>query len=179
MKNRLNELPRLTRDFLRAESYKPNDVFYSITGFLPFARNRDVQNIASDALLKQVVPYYSKRGLKANTGVYNFLVEPLKNANFHGASKASVIHFEVFMTPLVLVASYNDKGNYFKRQEIKEAWENRIEFPERHQVSADVHDQGIGFGAGTGILYSLADLIEVDTSSGTLYTGWMAKRFCS
>ena len=174
----LNNLPEKSREFLSADSYKPNDIFYSITGFLPFARNRFVQDIAKDALLKQVVPYYAKRGSQANTSVYNFLVEPLKNANFHGANKDSVIHFEVFMSPLVLLASYNDKGNYFKRPEVKEAWENRIEFPERHEVSSEVHEEGIGFGAGTGIVYSLADLIEVDISTGTLYTGMAAKRFC-
>jgi hypothetical protein len=104
---------------------------------------------------------------------YNFLVEPLKNANFHGGRKDK-IEFELFLSPLSLLASFNDGGTYFKRQEIKDAWESRVFFPERHEANVE----GIGGGAGTMFIYELSDFIYVDTSMGTLYTGRMTKNFC-
>ncbi len=169
----LKNIPELVKDFLRLDSYKPEDIFYYKLLFPPLEKNSEVQNIAKRALIEQVMPYYAKREMEAKTGVYNFLVEPLKNANFHGPRNCN-IDFELIMTPLVLAASFCDGGDYFKRREVKKAWENRVKFPERHDAKVD----GIGYDAGTDLIYSLADLIHVDKSKGALYIGWMAKKFC-
>ncbi len=163
----LRDLPQPVRDFLKLDSYKREEIFYHPTFFIPFSENSKVQDIAKRALVNQVMPYYKNRGLEANTAPYNFLVEPMKNANFHGGSKSFTVRFELFLTPLALAASFRDGGPYFTRQEVKEAWENRTFLFEPHKLG------------GTDIVYSLADLIHVDTATGTLYTGWMAKEFCS
>ena len=169
----LQHLPELIQDFLKLDSYLSENIFYQKLSFVPLNKNSEVQNMAKQALTKQVIPYYSKLNLQANTSVYNFLVEPLKNANFHGPRDVN-IEFELFLTPLVIAASYNDGGAYFKRQEVKEAWENRIKFPEKHDAGV----YGIGFGVGNELIYDLADLIHVDVPRGILYTGWIAKNFC-
>lgn len=172
-----NNLPKPVKYFLQADSYRAEDVLYHKTSFFPFIKNRDVQEVAKRALLDRVMPYYEKRGLQVNTAPYNFLVEPLKNANFHGGRDGSgngEISFELFLTPLVLAASYRDGGRYFMRQEVKKAWESKIVFPEIHEL----HSEEVGFGFGIGLIYGMADFIHVDTSSGTLYTGMMTKKFC-
>lgn len=170
-----DRLPDEVRDFVRADSYKSEDVLYYPTFFFPSKNITAVHDIACDALMRRIKPYYRQRELESDNSPYNFLVEPLKNANFHSDSENSMIRFDLVLTPLVLAASYNDEGSYFRRQEVKEAWENKIVLPEKHKVDS----KQVGYGAGTGFIYDLADLIHVDTDSGTLYIGMMAKKFCS
>jgi len=127
-----------------------------------------LRDIAKDLLFKNIQPYYEQFQLEANNGIFNFLVEPLKNANFHGGANAkNPIKFKVIMTPKALVASYQDRGSYFTRQDVKQAYEKRIQHSEKHHVE----NKEIGYGAGTVTIYELSELIHVETTTGTLFTG--------
>jgi hypothetical protein len=134
---------------------------------IPTDKTDDLRRIAKEILFQKVQPYYRRCGLDANLGIFNFLVEPLKNANYHGNSTPSnPIRLGIFLTPQALVASYNDGGLYFKRQDVKEAYENKIPHPEKHHLE----QKDVGFGFGTEIIYDLSDLLYVETTSGTLFT---------
>ena len=124
----------------------------------------DVRDIIKDLLFDKIQPYYSSKNIQATTGIYNLLVEPLKNAVFHGGEN---VKMNLFLSPIALVSGYADGGNYFNRLEVKQHWEDRKIFPEKHIVS----HKSIGYGAGTPIVYDLANLIHVDIDTGTLYVG--------
>jgi len=135
---------------------------------IPTDNTDDLRKIAKDVWLQTIQPYYRKFGIDAVNGIFNFLVEPLKNANYHGCSTLdNPIKMGVFMTSQALVATYNDGGPYFKRQDVKEAYENKIPHPEKHKIE----HKDVGFGFGTEIIYDLSDLIYVETITGTLFTG--------
>jgi len=131
-----------------------------------------LRKIVSDIFMNQVKPYYDQREIIVNNAVYNFLLEPLKNSNFHGGDKEKhTISLELFLYPLSLAASYGDNGLYFTRSEVKQHWENRIAFTEKNYVP----EKQIGYGLGTPLIYEMADIIHIDISTGTLYIGLSTK----
>jgi hypothetical protein len=130
-----------------------------------------VREIASETFFKIVRPYYSEQKLEVNIGTFNFLVEPLKNANFYGSNSIDNVLFRILLSKYGFIASYNDGGSYFRRSDVKSCWENRTIHPEKHPKLNDA----VGFGIGTGLVYSVADLIFVDTDNATLYTGISTK----
>lgn len=128
---------------------------------------RDLRKLTTELYLEKIKTYYAKRKIIATTGIYNFLVEPLKNANFHGLTKSNQIIFRIYMTPGALVASYNDGGPYFTRRDVKEAYELNKEDPEKHLTI----NPEIGFGVGKTVREHLAQLVYVENKTGTLFTG--------
>jgi hypothetical protein len=126
----------------------------------------EIREIASKTILEIIQPYYSGMNIHVNHAVFNFILEPLKNAHVHSEDHKKIT-FQTMMSTKGLVASYNDGGQYFKRLDVKNCYENRIKHPEKHKANIP----GIGYGAGTMILYDLADFIHVDKNSGTLYAG--------
>lgn len=129
-----------------------------------------IQKFASHCLLDVVRPYYQTRGTYVSTAVYNFLAEPLKNANVHGGREIEpVISLELFLSPIAFAAAFKDGGEYFKRQEIKMACELERKFLGKHKTQI----RGIGAGAGQDVLEDLADFVYVDTDYGTLYLGML------
>ncbi len=128
---------------------------------------REIRELATRSLLDVVVPYYSKFGFQVNTCVYNFLVEPLKNSNFYGSDGIDKILFELYLSRNGLVASYNDGGSYFRREDVKDCWEKRMLHLEKHP---SVNEE-LGFGMGTDFIYTMADFIFIDTLHGSLNIG--------
>jgi hypothetical protein len=124
----------------------------------------DVRDVIKDLLFDKIQPYYLSHDIEATTGIYNLLVEPLKNAVFYGGEN---VKMNLFLSPIALVSGYADGGDYFNRLEVKQHWEDRKIFPEKRSVS----QKGIGYGVGTSTVYDLANLIHVDINTGTLYVG--------
>lgn len=158
-------LPNEVKTFLTdsKESYTSNSLEIKFT-----EDANSLREIAKNLLFQKVKPFYEERELAVNYAVFNFLLEPLKNANFHGGKeKEHTIILGLYLSSLGLAASYFDGGSYFKRKEIKKCWEKRYHFPEKNKVA----NKEIGFGVGTGLIYNLADLIYVDLEQGVLYTG--------
>jgi hypothetical protein len=127
----------------------------------------ELREAASRTMAETVQPYYASINKSVNAGVFNFLLEPLKNANFYSNSLDKIL-FGVMMSKKGLIALYNDGGEYFKKQDVKECYENRIKHPENFPPN---RGKGTGYGVGTGLIYDLSDFIYVDTAKGTLYTG--------
>ena len=127
-----------------------------------------LREIGKGLFFGRVRQHYDDKGIRANMEVCKFLLEPLKNANFHGGSdKERRILIRLLLSPVAFVAGFNDGGAYFKKDGVKEYWEMRKPFPEIHQAEGGQ----IGFGVGTPLIYGMADLIYVEKTSGTLYLG--------
>lgn len=126
----------------------------------------EVRDISEDILLNTLMPHYDKLNIKTSSSTFNFMVEPLKNSFFHSKGNKDR-YLSLIISPSSFIFGINDGGSYFKRPEIKQYWESRKKYPERHKSSL----KEIGFGIGTGLVYDLADLIYVENSSGTLYLG--------
>ena len=122
--------------------------------------------IVSLTVLNVANPYYKKFDIPVGPVLFNFLLEPLKNANYYSESDKDIL-FGIMMSKNGLVASYNDGGPYFHRTDVKYCYEHKI----LHQDKSQSTINGIGYGRGTKILYEIADIIFVDTINGTLYTG--------
>jgi hypothetical protein len=134
-----------------------------------FRKTDNVDEVRDNALglyLEHLSPFFGKHQLLINTGMFNFILEPMKNGNFYSKSKTP-LKVKLFLSPELLMASFCDGGEYFKREDVKEHWENK-------KIHSDkfIHsEKQIGFGFGTNIIYHSADLIYVDTSNNTLYLG--------
>lgn len=110
---------------------------------------------------------YFPFGIKVGTSMYNFIVEPLKNARAHSDSPEPFkINFGYCASKEGIIFSCHDGGTYFKNPEVKRTWENK--------TNKDKHISqiyGIGGGMGQNILFDCANLIHIDTNTATLYTG--------
>jgi len=123
-----------------------------------------LRKFTKGVFLNRVKPYYSSMEININNAMYNFLLEPLKNAVFHGGGDVSV---DLLFNQKAFVSSFRDGGDYFKGDCMKDIWEHRIPIHERNIVEEDQ----IGFGSGSDFVYSYADLIHVDANNGILYLG--------
>lgn len=133
----------------------------------------DVHKVGTKTLVEIIMPFYESRGMKLGLNKISFFIgEPLKNANFYSGNDKPII-FGIFLSEKGLVASYNDSGEYFKRQDVKHCWENKIKHPDKHKRG--IHGVGIGFG--TGYIYNAASIIYVDDIAGTLYIGMGIDKF--
>jgi hypothetical protein len=131
-----------------------------------FTKTRDFSKVRSDAkvLLDQIVaPNYET----VDSAVYNFILEPLKNAHLYGASDVAL---QVLYSQKGLVFSFNDQSDYFRQPRVKAHWEQRRPLPD----STDMSHPQAGFGMGAALIYTMADLIFVDSATSTLYTGLRA-----
>lgn len=126
----------------------------------------EVREISENILFNLLIPYYEKIDIDTSLSTFNFMVEPLKNSFFHSGGNKN-IDLSLLISPSSFIFGINDGGSYFKRPEIKQYWEARKKYPERHKSPL----KEIGFGVGTGLVYDLADFIYVENSSGTLYLG--------
>lgn len=126
----------------------------------------DMRDILNDTYVEIIKPFYNNINISATPGIFNFLLEPLKNANYYSDCD-DLIKFRLILSKKGIIASYNDGGNYFKSEFIKECYEKRI--PHLSKYTAD--SKQVGYGVGTRLLYDLADLIYVDSTDGTLYAG--------
>jgi len=141
----------------------------------PYMENcDDVRDIVSDVRTEFIMPFYQKINIDVRTGVYNILVEPLKNANFHGGNyKIHDVEFGLILTDKLLIASYFDGGDFFGREDIKNHFENRTRFEDKHIVPG--HEipgkRQVGLGLGMTYIYDFADIIKVDINTKTMYLG--------
>ena len=157
------EIPYEIIVFLNSNDYK-----YINQKFHYDPKLKSTRKLAIDSVFEIIKPYYESNGHSINNGLFNFLVEPLKNSNFYSlADSGREGVFELFLESKSLVAGYFDGGDYFKRKDVKECWENRIYHKEKRHVESDQ----VGYGIGTQLIYGIADLIFVDNLAGKLYTG--------
>ena len=161
--------PKEVKDFIGSDEIESHKKYFWYEEE-PLDKNRE---IIVKSYLDIIKPYYEKFGRHISPGMFNFLIEPIKNSNYYSlkeSGKRGV--FELFLSPKKLVAGYFDGGEYFKKKDVKDCWENRILHKERKSV--ELRKKGIkeiGFGIGTQKIYYIADFIFVDNLEGKLYTG--------
>lgn len=97
--------------------------------------------------------------------------EAIKNARVHGGNLEGKDTFcGVFRNMDKFCFGINDGGDYFKREEIKDIWENRKKLNEFHETA----DDQTGFHIGYSVIKDWEGDLIVDTTQGTLY---LAKEF--
>lgn len=117
--------------------------------------------------IKKLDRYYLPYGFPVEIGFQNSILirEIIKNARWHGGSKDLFpTSFGLFINPEGFVVGCNDGGDYFKREDIREIWENKKELREFHK---DNGPPGPHFGYS--YFKTKLDEIKIDTNQGTFY----------
>jgi hypothetical protein len=153
--NRLHQLDQ----FLQVENYLETKIYEKLHA--P-ANLKEVRELTERLYLDTITNFYAPLGIRPTTGIYNFLIEPLKNARFHGNESFTV---SLYCNSHATVLGVNDGGDYFKQPKVKRIWEAKEPVLDRHPLQ----ERELGWGAGAEIIYDLADHIHVD--NGTLYVG--------
>lgn len=158
-------IPLEVSNFLET-SYRPQMKVFKTTANI----NHDLRDLRKEAqyLMEINLPLeYIPFGIKIGTSMYNFIVEPLKNARAHSDSPEPFnINFGYYANQNKIVLSCSDGGTYFRNPEIKKTWENKTN---RDKHITNIH--GIGGGMGRELLFIHGDFIYIDTKTATLYTG--------
>jgi len=158
------QLPKEVQKFLKTKDFHYHKETYTYDEEFD-----DLDDKVSDLVLEIINPYYKKhkRGIPKN-GLFNILLEPIKNSNFYTLrntdNKATM---ELFLSPFSIIARCFDGGDYFKREDVKFAWENKL----KHSEKQKVEKKGIGHGIGREYINEYCDLIYVDILKGHLYIG--------
>lgn len=158
-------IPKEVSDFLESRYESHSKIFKTTEN-----TTIDLNKLSKEAayLTQVTLPLaYFPFGIKVNTSMYNFVVEPLKNARVHSdSSEPFQIGFWCYTSREGIICAYNDGGNYFKNPEVKKTWEDKINL-DKHITNI----YGIGCGMGRELLFLHGDLIHIDTETATLYTG--------
>lgn len=158
-------IPLEVSNFLET-SYRAQTKRYKTTDNV----NQDLTNLRKETqyLIEINLPLeYLPFGIKVGTSMYNFIIEPLKNARAHSDSqKPFEINFSYYANQNKLVFSCSDGGTYFQNPEVKRTWENKTN-QDKHRT--EIH--GLGCGMGRDLLFTHGDFIHIDTKTATLYTG--------
>jgi hypothetical protein len=94
---------------------------------------------------------------------YVIFQEGIKNAIAHGPKEKEFFEYGLFLGDEGICQGFRDFGDYFKSEEIKKIWENKISRESTNKSSFS------GKGIGNEAMYELSDLIEVDIEKGILY----------
>ncbi len=143
--------------------------FEQLHYFLPPKFSKDLSNsVLYSAMwtLDRYYDLYTKGELKIGNQHYVAIREIIKNSRWHGGSKdESPTLFSLFTHPDKFALGCFDGGDYFKRADIKEIWENKNELKEYH----DAKQYGIGYHVGYRYFKDKFDEIKIDTENGVFY----------
>lgn len=135
----MKKLPSVVEQFLKC---KINACDEHETRFTSPNKIHYIREIVKDYFLDEVIPYYETKGYHTDSGLYNLLIEPLKNANFNvNLQPHNNIEFSLILSPRALAASYFDGESYIRQENLRKKWGAKL------------------------------DLLYVDTKIGKLYTG--------
>ncbi|GAI37326.1 unnamed protein product, partial [marine sediment metagenome] len=91
--------------------------------------------------------------------------ESLTNAISHGSGNRYPVFYGLFMGDKGVCYGFQDRGDFFKRKDIKEKFENK-EHPEEFNKGLE----GLSGGKyGIDVIFNSSDIIEVDIGEGILY----------
>lgn len=147
---------------------KTDSNFECIYYYLPPKFSKDLGNSVLYSSMWTLDKYYENKKLPENVGYQHYIIvrEMIKNSRWHGGSKNnSPTYFGLFIHPEKFIFGCNDGGDYFKKQDIKNIWENKKKLKEYHQVD----NKDIGYHFGYMYFRDALDEIKVDTKEGTLY----------
>jgi len=129
----------------------------------PPKTERKIIRHGARAISRFIDDSYSQR---AQDSCEVIVLELLKNSRFHGSSKDNQnTTIGLFLTEEAACVGCHDGGDYFKKQQTKEVWEDRQIEPNPHKVE----NKNIGYRAGQRIIYDVSDKIHIDTEEGIIY----------
>lgn len=100
------------------------------------------------------------------TSIWNVAGEGLRNCLIHGPKEKDIL-FGLFLGNVGVCYGFQDGGDYFKREEIKQQYESKIPVTNSDLAGRDpnrIHGRGVN-----RYIFPFSDIIEVDTKTGTLY----------
>lgn len=96
---------------------------------------------------------------------WDIVGEAVRNMNSHGGNYHKHTNtIIIYAAPERFVASFNDEGDFFKRKDIKEKLEKKINPGEKHEAKDTC-------GMGLEFIMEQTDLIYINTETATLYLG--------
>jgi len=136
---------------------------------LPLDRSADVRPFVV-GVLEEMVAFYLDDFDRRVAGLV--LGDLVNNAFAHGpGGTETMVEFGLFLGDTGVCYAVRDGGDYFKRQDIKEQYESK--------TSITVFDDSHGHGCHVGVnnnIFPNADIIEVNTETGTLYCAQLLTR---
>jgi hypothetical protein len=131
--------------------------------YLPGNFTKDLETDTLISIISTIdYMYRRKEGYQNN----NRFRELIKNARVHGgAIEGKETFCGLFMNKEKFCFGINDGGDYFKRLDIKDIWENRKDLKEFHETN----DPSTGFHIGYSMIRDWKGDIFVDTNFGTFY----------
>ncbi|MCA9487774.1 MAG: hypothetical protein KC516_02320 [Nanoarchaeota archaeon] len=141
-----------------------NPIDFASYWYLPGNFDKDLESDTLISVISTIDCMYDRRdGYQSN----HYIREIIKNARVHGGAIEGKDTFcGLFMNKHEFCFGSNDGGNYFKRPDIKDIWENRKELNEFHKPS----DPKTGFHLGYGLfLKDWKGKLFVDNQFGTIY----------
>lgn len=157
------DLFELSEELINTKNKEHQKLIYTL---FPQFSNKIGNEIFYSAINK-LDRYYNDLGAEMDVGFQNSVVlrEIIKNARWHGGSKdGSSTKLGLFLNPKKFVLGCNDGGDYFKREDIKDIWENKKELREFHE-----DDGPPGPHFGYGYFKTKFSEIKIDTKHGTFY----------
>jgi len=121
------------------------------------------------AVSNQIAEYY-KWGVdiieNMETQKMVLIFDALLNSIFHGSKNVDPVSYGLFIGDKGVCHGFRDSGDYFKSEEIKRLFENKIPLTEFGIAEPGISGHSYGV---RGYIYGYSDFIEVDTSKGVLY----------
>jgi len=143
--------------------------FECVYYYLPPKFSKDLSNSVLYSAMWTIDTYYNLyKKSSIDIGFQHSIAirEMLKNSRWHGGSKdEKPTYFGLFIHPEKLIFGCYDGGEYFKRKDIKEIWESKIELKEYH----DAKKYGIGYHVGYRYFKDKLDEIRIDIKNGVFY----------
>jgi hypothetical protein len=163
-----NILTKETKKFLQNKRHSLENILTETMITKPNESENSTKKKLAEFFTYTIKPYYENQNFFINPAVFNLILEAFKNSYYHGGNyKPHTSIIKIFLSPTTLLSKHNDEGNYFKRKEIKEHWEDKKFFPEKHKIK----NNQTGFGIGIPLIYDVSDFIQVETKTGSLYLG--------
>ena len=97
--------------------------------------------------------------------------EALENASVHGSKKGLPFTYGLFIARRGICHGFQDGDGYFTREDIKRLFESKTYLTE---FDTDISSRRVGV---KNYIYTLSDIIEVDTANGILYCAQYLERF--
>jgi len=143
--------------------------FEEVYYYLPPKFSKDLGNSVLYSAMWTLDAYYENmKKLELRVGFQNNVLirEIIKNSRWHGGSKdESPTYFVLFINPEKFIIGDWDGGEYFKRPDIKELWENKGDLKEYHNAN----QYGRGYHFGYSYFKSKFDNIKIDKDNGVFY----------
>ena len=145
-----------------------NSILFRTYYYLPREFGKKLERNTLKSIVSVIDSYYSYSTYDVGHSNQHFFSEVLKNARVHGGKiDEKNIYCGIFLNKEEFCFGCYDGGEYFRKNEIKQIWENKLPLIEpRHKTN----DSETGFGFGYDMLRRTKNTeLFVDTEKGIVY----------